>query len=79
MDFEWDAAKEHANRKKRGLDFRTATKVFLDPHLIEFDDRDAGRTTFQRHRLGRQPNALCHLHDERAGRSHHVRQRSRAA
>ena len=41
MDFEWDAAKEYANRKKHGLDFRTATKVFLDPHVIEFDDRDA--------------------------------------
>jgi uncharacterized DUF497 family protein len=41
MDFEWDAAKEHANRKKHGLDFRTAVKVFLDPHVIEFDDHDA--------------------------------------
>ena len=41
MDFEWDGAKEQANRKKHGLDFRTAAKVFLDPHVIEFDDRDA--------------------------------------
>jgi hypothetical protein len=38
MDFEWDAAKQYANRKKHGLDFRTAAKVFLDPHVIEFDD-----------------------------------------
>jgi uncharacterized DUF497 family protein len=30
MDFEWDDAKEQANRKKHGLDFRTAAKVFLD-------------------------------------------------
>ncbi len=41
MDFEWDDAKEQANRKKHRLDFRTAAKVFLDPHVIEFDDRDA--------------------------------------
>jgi uncharacterized DUF497 family protein len=41
MDFEWDRAKELANRKKHGVDFKTATKVFLDPHVIEFDDRDA--------------------------------------
>jgi len=41
MDFEWDSAKERANRKKHGLGFRTAAKVFLDPHLIEFDDLDA--------------------------------------
>jgi uncharacterized DUF497 family protein len=41
MDFEWDSAKERANRKKHGVDFRTAAKVFLDPYVIEFDDRDA--------------------------------------
>jgi uncharacterized DUF497 family protein len=41
MDFEWDRAKEVANRKKHGVDFRMAAKVFLDPHVIEFDDLDA--------------------------------------
>jgi uncharacterized DUF497 family protein len=41
MDFEWDRAKELANRKKHGVGFRTAAKVFLDPHVIEFDDLDA--------------------------------------
>ena len=41
MVFEWDNAKEQANRKKHGVDFRTAAKVFLDPYTIEFDDRDA--------------------------------------
>jgi uncharacterized DUF497 family protein len=38
MDFEWDGAKERANRKKHGLGFRAAAKVFLDPHVIELDD-----------------------------------------
>jgi uncharacterized DUF497 family protein len=37
MDFEWDTAKEQANRGKHGIDFRTAAKVFLDPYVIEFD------------------------------------------
>lgn len=41
MDFEWDSAKELANRRKHGVDFRTAAKVFLDPYVIEFDDLDA--------------------------------------
>lgn len=41
MDFEWDAAKERGNRKKHGIGFRTAAKVFLDPYVIEFDDPDA--------------------------------------
>jgi uncharacterized DUF497 family protein len=47
MDFEWDSAKELANRNKHGVDFRTATKVFLDPYAIEFDDLDtAGELRF---------------------------------
>jgi uncharacterized protein len=41
MEFEWDISKEHANRQRHRIDFRTAAKVFLDPYLIEFDDRDA--------------------------------------
>jgi uncharacterized DUF497 family protein/DNA-binding transcriptional regulator YiaG len=41
MDFEWDTAKENANRKKHGVEFRTAAKVFLDPYMIESDDRGA--------------------------------------
>jgi uncharacterized protein len=41
MDFAWDTAKERANRKKHGIDFQTAAKVFLDPYVIEFDDHDA--------------------------------------
>jgi uncharacterized DUF497 family protein len=41
MDFEWDNTKEQSNRKKHGIDFRTAAKVFLDPYVIEFDDLHA--------------------------------------
>jgi len=41
MDLEWDSAKEQANRKKHGIDFRTVARVFLDPFAIEFDDLDA--------------------------------------
>jgi uncharacterized DUF497 family protein len=32
--------KDEANRRKHGIDFRTAAKVFLDPFIVEFDDRD---------------------------------------
>ena len=46
MEFEWDSAKEQANRKKHGVDFRTAAKVFLDPYVIEFDDLGAGEPRF---------------------------------
>ena len=38
MEFEWDNAKERTNRKKHGIGFRAATRVFLDPFAIELDD-----------------------------------------
>ena len=41
MDFDWDNAKEESNRRKHRIDFRTAAKVFLDPYVVEFDERDA--------------------------------------
>ena len=80
MDFEWDGAKEQANRKKHGVDFRTAAKVFLDPYVIEFDDLDAaGELRFNAIGLvdGRMP--LRHLHDEGRDRSYHIRERGGAA
>ena len=36
--FEWDKIKEERNIIKHQLDFRTASRVFLDPFLIEFED-----------------------------------------
>ena len=47
MDFEWDGAKERANRNKHGVDFRATARVFLDPYVVEFDDLDtAGELRF---------------------------------
>jgi len=40
MKFEWDGGKEQANRKKHGLDFDTASKVFFDRYVIELEDCD---------------------------------------
>jgi hypothetical protein len=40
MDFERDNAKQQANRKKHGVDFRTAAKVFLDPYVIDFEPHE---------------------------------------
>jgi uncharacterized DUF497 family protein len=31
----WDTAKEQADRRKHGIDFRSAAKVFLDTYVIE--------------------------------------------
>lgn len=36
--FEWDTVKEQGNIAKHRVDFRTASRVFLDPFLIEIED-----------------------------------------
>lgn len=38
MKFDWDEAKERTNIAKHGLSFQTATLVFLDPYLLDFED-----------------------------------------
>jgi uncharacterized DUF497 family protein len=45
MNFDWDNVKEERNRKKHRIGFRTATKVFLDPFVVEFED-PSGETRF---------------------------------
>jgi len=80
MDFDWDSAKEQANRKKHGVDFRTAAKVFLDPYVIEFDDLDdGGELRFNAIGLVDGRIALRHLYNEGRGCPHHIRKRSGAA
>lgn len=40
--FEWDPAKERANRRKHGLDFKFATRAFADPLSVLIQDRVEG-------------------------------------
>lgn len=38
MEFEWDQGKELSNRKKYGLGFQNASRVFDDPnHQVSYD------------------------------------------
>ena len=37
--FEWDAAKDRANRRKHGFGFSTAARVFADPNMVLMEDR----------------------------------------
>jgi uncharacterized DUF497 family protein len=80
MDFEWDTAKERANRKKHGIDFQTAAKVFLDPHLIEFDELGTSEE-LRVNAIGLVDGRMLFvtLYDERRSYSHHFRKRSGAA
>ena len=48
MRFEWDDAKNHANRRKHGVSFETARLVFDDPRAISMQDRhDNGEERWQ--------------------------------
>ena len=40
MQFEWDDEKNRINKKKHGISFETAAKVFTDPRYIEIYDSE---------------------------------------
>ena len=40
MDFEWDARKAAANRRKHAVSFEEATRVFEDPRVVMFFDEE---------------------------------------
>ncbi len=39
LRFEWDEAKDISNRRKHGVAFETATRVFVDPFALSEQDR----------------------------------------
>lgn len=38
MTFEWDENKNETNKKKHGISFETAVRIFLDPNVIVVPD-----------------------------------------
>lgn len=47
MTFEWDDEKNARNIASHGVDFAQAAKIFLGPHVEEYDDRfDYGETRY---------------------------------
>jgi uncharacterized DUF497 family protein len=80
MDFEWDTAKERANRKKHGIYFRTASKVFWDSYAVEFDDLgSSSELRFNAVGAGRRSDADRHLYGEGSRRPYYFCKRRRAA
>lgn len=41
MRFEWDDRKNESNKRKHGIRFETAARVFLDPWFVMEEDHDA--------------------------------------
>lgn len=47
MSFQWDQAKDDANREKHGIGFREAAEIFRGPVLVSEDTRrDYGEQRF---------------------------------
>jgi uncharacterized DUF497 family protein len=78
VQLERDNTKEERNRKKHRIDFRTAAKVFRDPFVVDFEDRDpSGEMRFNT--IGFvEGRARCHLHDPRRRDPYHFGERRRA-
>jgi uncharacterized DUF497 family protein len=51
-EFEWDDAKARSNLTKHGVPFAYATRVFLDPNLVEFDASHTGDAEVRRKAVG---------------------------
>jgi uncharacterized DUF497 family protein len=39
MVFVWDEKKNRANRRKHGVSFETAARIFEDPNVVSYPDR----------------------------------------
>jgi hypothetical protein len=50
--FEWDDAKAESNLAKHGVPFPYATRVFLDPRMVEFDASREGEGEARRKAVG---------------------------
>jgi uncharacterized DUF497 family protein len=71
MRFEWDEAKNQANIRKHGIDFREAAYVFSDPHALSIPDNEHSDDEERWVLLGRNRNEkiLLVVHTYRQGDS----------
>jgi uncharacterized DUF497 family protein len=51
-EFEWDEAKANGNLAKHGVSFEYATRVFLDPDMLEIDVSRAEDKELRRKAIG---------------------------
>jgi uncharacterized DUF497 family protein len=71
MRFEWDEAKNQANIRKHGVDFRNAAYVFADPFALSLPDDEHSDDEERWLLLGRNGNEkiLLVVHTFRQGNS----------
>ena len=69
MEFEWDEAKNRENIRKHGIDFETATGIFLGPTLTRRDGRrDYGEDRYVSVGQVGRGALIVAVHTERGGR-----------
>ena len=63
--FEWDPAKNAANRRKHGIGFEEAIEIFDGPVLSRVDDDFDGEPRERSYGLVRDVVVVCVVHTER--------------
>ena len=69
MEFDWDAPKAAANRRKHGVSFEEAATAFADPRAIEWfdDEHSGGEDRFVTIGMSAKARVLMVVYTERAG------------
>lgn len=65
MEFEWDPNKNVINKRKHGISFETAKKVFDDPYRIELFDENHSDEEERYITIGRAGKILFVVYTER--------------
>ncbi len=71
MEFEWDPKKSELNRKKHGISFHDAARVFSDPLAITFPDPDHSQSEHRFLTFGHSKGnlLLVVVHTDRNGKT----------
>lgn len=71
MEFEWDVAKEKANRQKHGISFGEACHVFADKYMLTLHDESHSNTEERWITMGHSNKGrllvVIHTYRERSG------------
>ena len=65
IKFEWDEEKAAANKKKHGVTFEIAARVFFDENRIEFYDKEHSENEDRYYTIGMAGNVLFVVYADR--------------
>ena len=68
LNFEWDREKAKLNKIKHGVRFKSAAKVFNDPHRLDLPDNSPSFNEARRKVIGMADDVLFVIHTERSER-----------